>query len=77
MIQTGRGDGMQLLDDALIALVRNGVVTPEEAARFTDTAMPQPKVGADAVGPATSTVAEHASMRVRRDAPGPARRPQR
>ena len=77
LIQTGRGEGMQLLDDALVALVRSGVVTPEEASRFTDTAMSQPKSGAEAVGPAASTVAEHASMRTRREVPGTARRPQR
>ena len=30
VIQTGRGDGMQLLDDALAQLVRDGVVTPDD-----------------------------------------------
>ena len=32
IIQTGRRDGMQTMDDAVIALVRAGAVTPEDAA---------------------------------------------
>jgi twitching motility protein PilT len=32
VIQTGRKDGMQSMDDALLTLVRGGVVTPEDAA---------------------------------------------
>ncbi len=34
VIQTGRREGMQLLDDALTGLVKGGLVTPEEARRF-------------------------------------------
>jgi twitching motility protein PilT len=32
LIQTGRGEGMQSMDDALLTLVRGGVVTAEDAA---------------------------------------------
>ena len=31
VMQTGRREGMQTMDDALLRLVREGVVTPEEA----------------------------------------------
>ena len=66
------------LSDAEVERYRDdGVVVPEEAARFTETAMPQPQTGADAVGPAASTVADHATMRARREVPGAARRRQR
>jgi twitching motility protein PilT len=37
IIQTGRRDGMQTMDDAVIALVRAGAVTPEDAAPHLST----------------------------------------
>ncbi|MBZ0269393.1 type IV pilus twitching motility protein PilT, partial [bacterium] len=40
VIQTGRADGMQLLDESLARLVREGIVAAEEAQRLSDTPMP-------------------------------------
>ena len=34
VMQTGRKEGMQTLDDAIMKLVREGTVTPEEAAAY-------------------------------------------
>jgi twitching motility protein PilT len=53
VIQTGRRDGMQLLDDALRDLVRTGAVAAEEAQRFATTRLR----GAGDAAPAAAPVA--------------------
>ncbi|GJM44442.1 MAG: twitching motility protein PilT [Gemmatimonadota bacterium] len=53
VIQTSRRDGMQLLDDALVKLVKDGIVTTAEAQRFTDT--PMPTVAARPAGTSSAT----------------------
>ncbi len=57
VMQTSRRDGMQLMDFALQDLVTRGIVTHEEAQRFTNTKLrpgtPTSKIGEDGVGEAS------------------------
>jgi len=46
VIQTGRRDGMQLLDDALQVLVDNGTVSLDEAQSVATTKLSEPRAGA-------------------------------
>jgi twitching motility protein PilT len=50
VIQTGKREGMQTMDDAVLTLVREGVVAPEDAANHVSSRDMIP--GAERVGPA-------------------------
>jgi twitching motility protein PilT len=52
VIQTGRGDGMQLMDQALLELLKGGRISSEAAFRFAlnKSLFPQPQKGGEAHG---------------------------